>query len=144
VSALLRRDAGVANLLGVLDHQHVAHHGVLAKLVQRLKVEVVKPLVLAPGVVALPRGKVDRLRGLKVEDVEATGPMVHLDEKTSTTILDAKHALVNLHLGPTFIELPQAHDGVAQCQDELDVVEDSVVAVLGLEHNGADTLDLHL
>jgi hypothetical protein len=31
--ALLRRDAGVANLLGVLDHRHAAHHGVLAELV---------------------------------------------------------------------------------------------------------------
>jgi hypothetical protein len=42
-----------------------------------------------------------------VEDVEATGPTVHLDGKTSVMILDAKHALVNLHLGPTFIELPK-------------------------------------
>jgi hypothetical protein len=110
--ALLRRDAGVANLLGVLDHWHAVHHGVLAKLVQRLEVEVAKPLVLVLGVVALPHDEADRLRGLEVEDVEVTRPAVHLDEKTSAMILDAKHALVSLHLGPTFIELPQAHDGV--------------------------------
>jgi hypothetical protein len=70
--------------------------------------------------------------------------MVHLDEKTSTTIPDAKHALVNLHIGPAFIELPQAHDGVAQRRDEVDVVEDSVVTILGLEHDVADALDLYL
>jgi hypothetical protein len=128
----------------VLDHRHAAHHGVLAELVQRLEVEVAEPLVLAPGVIALPRGKADQLRGLEVEDIEATRPAVHLDEKMSTTIRDAKHALVNLHLGPTFIELPQAHDGVAQRRDEVDAMEDSVVAILGLEHNGANALDLHL
>jgi hypothetical protein len=60
----------------------------------------------APGIVALPRGEADRLRGLKVEDVEVTGRAVHLDEKMSATIPDAKHTLVNLHLGPAFIELP--------------------------------------
>jgi hypothetical protein len=144
VPTLLHHDAGVANLLGVLDHRHAAHHEVLAELVQRLKVEVVKPLVPVPSVVALPCGEADRLRGLKVEDVEATGSMVHLDKKTSVTIPDAKHALVSLHLGPTFIELPQAHDGVAQRRDEVDAMKDSVVAVLGLEHDGADALDLHL
>jgi hypothetical protein len=100
--------------------------------------------MLALGVVALPRGKADRLRDLEVEDIEATGSVVHLDEKTSTTIPDGKHALVNLHLGPAFIELPQAHDGVVQRWDELDAMEDSVVAILGLEHDGANALDLHL
>jgi hypothetical protein len=79
-----------------------------------------------------------------VEDVEVTRPTVHLDEKSSGTIPDVKHALLNLHLGPTFIELPQAHDGVTQRQDEVDAMEDSVVAILGLEHNGANALDLHL
>jgi hypothetical protein len=29
-------------------------------------------------------------------------------------------------------------------RDEVDAVEDSMVVVLGLEHDGADTLDLHL
>jgi hypothetical protein len=107
-------------------------------------VEVVEPLVPVLGVVALPRGEADRLRGLEVEDVEVTGPAVHLDKKTSMTMLDVKHALVSLHLGPAFIKLPQAHDGVVQRRDEVDAMEDSVVAVLGLEHDGADTLDIHL
>jgi hypothetical protein len=80
--------------------------------VQRLEVEVAEPLMPALDVVALSRGEADRLRSLEVEDVEATGTMVHLNEKTFVMIPDVKHALVNLHLGPTFIELPQAHDGV--------------------------------
>jgi hypothetical protein len=69
-------------------------------------VEVVEPLMPAPGIVALPRGEADRLRGLKVEDVEATRRAVHLDEKMFAMIPYGKHTLVNLHLGPTFIELP--------------------------------------
>jgi hypothetical protein len=59
-----------------------------------------------PGVVALPRGKAERLHDLEVEDVEAVGPAVHLDEEAPAMIPDAKHALVNLHLRPAFIELP--------------------------------------
>jgi hypothetical protein len=37
--------------------------------------------------------------------------------------------LVNLHFRPAFIELPQAHDGVVQRRDEVDAMEDSVVAI---------------
>jgi hypothetical protein len=78
-----------------------------AELVQCLKVEVAKQLMPALGVVALPRGEVDRLRGLEVEDVEATGPAVHLDKKTSVVIRDAKHTLVNLHLRPASSSYPK-------------------------------------
>jgi hypothetical protein len=69
------------------------------------EVEVDEPLVVVPSVAPLPRGEADRLCGLKVEDIEATRPVVHLDEKTSVMIPNVKHALVNLHL-------PQVHDGV--------------------------------
>jgi hypothetical protein len=98
-------DAGVADLLSVLDHRHVAHHGLLAELVQRLEVEVAESFVPAAGVVVLPRGEAERLRGLEMEDVEAAGPAVHLDEEAPTAIPDAEHALVDLHLGPPFIEV---------------------------------------
>jgi hypothetical protein len=66
--ALLRRDTGVADLLIVLDHRHATHHGLLAELVQRLEVEMTEPFVPAPGFVVLPRGEVEWLRGLKMED----------------------------------------------------------------------------
>jgi hypothetical protein len=78
---LLRRDAGVAELLDVLDHRHAAHHGLLAELVQRLEVEVAEPFVPAPGFVVLPRGKAERLCGLKMEDIEAAGPRCTLTRR---------------------------------------------------------------
>lgn len=49
-------------------------------------------------------------------------------------IPNAKHDLVD-HLGHAFIELAKAHDGVAQCRDEVDAVEDLVLVGLGLEHD---------
>ena len=55
---------------------------------------------------------------------------------------NAKHASLDLHLGPTFIELAKVHDGIAQRRDEVDAVEDSIVA--GPEHNGANALYVHL
>jgi hypothetical protein len=54
-----------------------------------------------------------------------------------------KHALVDLHLGPTFIELAEFHDGVAQRRDEVDTVKNLVLAGPGLEHDRANALDLH-
>jgi hypothetical protein len=115
-----------------------------AELVQRLEVEVVESFVPAPGVIILPCGEAERLRGLKMEDVEAAGPAIHLDEEAPAAIPNAKHTLFDLHLGPPFIELAEAHDGVAQRWDEVNAVKDSVLAGLGFEHDRADTLDLHL
>jgi hypothetical protein len=40
-----------------------------------------------------------------MEDVEAAGPMVHLDKEAPAVIPDAEHALVDLHLGPAFIKV---------------------------------------
>ena len=60
--------------------------------------------------------------------------MVHLDKEVPMMIPNAKHDLVD-HLGHAFIELAKAHDGVAQCRDEVDAVEDLVLVGLGLEHD---------
>ena len=48
---LLGEDAGVAELLHVLDSWHALHHLLVAELLQGLKVEVPKALVPTPGVV---------------------------------------------------------------------------------------------
>jgi hypothetical protein len=68
---------------------------------------------------------------------------VHIDEEAPVAIPDVKHALVDLHLGPTFIELAEFHDGVAQRRDEVDTVKNLVLAGPGLEHDRANALDLH-
>jgi len=142
-SALLGDDAGVADLLCVLDDGEAARHGVLAELVQRFEVEVAKPLVPEPVVVVLPCGEADRLRGVEVEHIEAARSAVYLDQETPAWILDAQHAMVDLHLGPAFIKLAQAHDGVAQRRDEVDALQHAMLSVLRLEHDGADALYLH-
>ena len=71
------------------------------------------PLVPKPVVVVLPCREADRLRGVEMKHVEAAGPAVHLDQEVPAWIPDAQHTMVDLHLGPAFIELAQAHDGVA-------------------------------
>ena len=52
-------------------------------------------------------------------------------------------SIVDLHLGPAFIELAKAHDVVAECRDVVDTVQDAVLTGLPLEHNRADALDLY-
>jgi hypothetical protein len=49
--SLLGKDAGVAELLHVLDSRHALHHLLVAELLQGLEVEVPKALVPPPGVV---------------------------------------------------------------------------------------------
>ena len=110
---------------------------------QRLDVEVGKLLTPEPVVVVLPCGEADRLRGVEVGHVEAARPAVHLDQEAPAWIPDAQHAMVDLHLGPAFIKLAQAHDGVAQRQDEVDALQHAMLIVLCLEHDGVDALNLH-
>ena len=142
-ATLLGDNAGVADLLHMLDDGQTAHHGVLIELSQRLKVEVAEPLVPAPVDVVLPCGEAHRLRDVEVEHVEAVGPAVHLDEEAPALVSDAKHSVLDLHLGSSFIELAKTHDGVAQRQYEVDAVKNVMLAILGLEHDRANTLDLH-
>jgi hypothetical protein len=78
-SPLLRDDAGVVELLDVLDHRQRAHHGLLAELVQRVEVEMPKPLVPAPSFVILACGEAERLGRLEMEDIEAVCASSDLD-----------------------------------------------------------------
>jgi len=85
---LLGEDAGVVELLHVLDSRHALHHLLVAELLQGLEVEVPKALVPPPGVVVAAGCKTHGLRHLHVEDVKAVGASVHLDEKATMAILD--------------------------------------------------------
>ena len=94
--------------------------------------EVAEPLVPVPVDVVLPCGEAHRLRDVEVEHVEAVGPAVHLDEEAPALVSDAKHSVLDLHLGSSFIELAKTHDGVAQRQYEVDAVKNVMLAILGL------------
>ena len=65
----LGEDAGVAELLHVVDVRHAPHHLLAAELSQGLKVEVPKALVPPPSVVVAAGCKTKRLRHLRVKDV---------------------------------------------------------------------------
>jgi hypothetical protein len=71
----LGEDAGVAELLHVVDARHAPHHLLAAELPQGLKVEVPKALVPPPSVVVAVGCKTKRLRHLCVKDVEAVAPV---------------------------------------------------------------------
>lgn len=44
----------------------------------------------------------------------------------------SRYASINLHLGASLIELTQAHDGIVHRRDEVDTMEDPLLAVLRL------------
>lgn len=56
-------------------------------------------------------------------------------------ISNAEHTIVDVDLGSVLIELPEAHDAVAELWDVEDVGQDLVCALLAGEDNGATTLD---
>jgi hypothetical protein len=85
---LLGEDAGVAELLHVLDSRHALHHLLVFEQLQGLEVEVPKALVPPPGVIVAAGCKTHGLRHLHVEDVQAIGASVHLGEKATMAIPD--------------------------------------------------------
>ena len=95
---LLGDDAGVAELLDMLDRRQPVHHVVLGELVERVEVEVAVAFMPVPCFVILARGEVEWLRRLEVEDVEAIGAAPDLDEKPATLVPNPQHTLINLHL----------------------------------------------
>ena len=58
-------------------------------------------------------------------------------------ILDAQYPMLDLHTRAVLVKLSQADDGVPQCGDVVDTGEHPVLASLGGEDDGANTLDLH-
>jgi hypothetical protein len=85
---LLGEDAGVAELLHVLNSWHALRHLLVAELLQGLEVEVPKALVPPLGVVITAGCKAHGLHHLYMEDVEVIGASIHLGEKVTMAILD--------------------------------------------------------
>ena len=54
-------------------------------------------LVPAPCLIILARGKAKGVRHLHMEHIKAVASPIHLGEKTAASILDAQHAILNLH-----------------------------------------------
>ena len=142
-AAHLGGDAGVADLRRVLDHRNVSGHLLLAKPMESVEVHMSKPLMPAPSIVVLPRGETNRLHSIEIKNVKAVAAALYLGEEALALIPDTQDAVLDLHLRARFIELTQGHDGVAKRRDEIDVMEDAVLAVLRLEHDRAHALDLH-
>ena len=56
-----------------------------------------KMLVLAPRLIILVRCKAKGVRHLHMKHIKAIASLIHLGEKTVASILDAQHAVLNLH-----------------------------------------------
>jgi hypothetical protein len=110
--ALLCHDAGVAELLDMVDHRYPAHHGLLTELVKHHEVEVAEPLMPALCFIIFPCGEAEWSCRLEVEDIEVARSAANLDKKPPTPIPNPEHTLVHLRLRPAFIELAKAHDGI--------------------------------
>jgi hypothetical protein len=94
----------------------------------RVEVQMSKPLVPSPGIVVLPRGEAYRLHGVEVKNVETVAAALYLGEEALALIPDPQDTVLDLHLRARFIELTQGHDGVAKRRDEIDAVESSFFA----------------
>lgn len=80
VLLLLDHDAGVAELLHMVDARHALHHLLGAELLQGFEAEVPKALVPPPSLVIAASSKAEGLRHLRVEDVKVVAPSLHLGE----------------------------------------------------------------
>jgi hypothetical protein len=94
---LLGEDAGVTELLHVLDSRHALRHLLVAELLQGLRVKVPKALVPPLGVIVAVGCKAHELRHLYMEDVEAVGASVHLGEKAMMAIPNPQDPVLDLH-----------------------------------------------
>ena len=65
--------------------------------------KVPEVLVPAPCLIIPVRGKAEGVRHLYMEHIKAVASLVYLGEKTVATILDAQHAILNLHLRDVLI-----------------------------------------
>ena len=94
---LLRRHAGVAELLDMVDGRHPLHHLLSTELPQGHKVEVPKALVPTPHIVIVASCKAKGLHHLGMENVEAVAPPAHICEKSVISVQDAKQSMLDLH-----------------------------------------------
>ena len=58
---------------------------------------MLETLVPTPRLIIPAHGKVEGVRHLYMEHIKAVASPVHLGEKTAASILDAQHAILNLH-----------------------------------------------
>ena len=93
----LGHHTGVAELLDVVDAGHAADHLLLVELLQGLEVKMPEALMPAPRLIVPARDKAKGVRHLHMKHIKAVASPVHLGEKAVTSILDAEHAVLDLH-----------------------------------------------
>jgi hypothetical protein len=130
-------------LLDVVDLQHPAHHLLAPELLEWLKVEMPKPLVLMPGLIISTSGEAEGPSYLHVKHVQPVAPAVDLGKKATATVLDPEYPLVNLHSRATLVELAEADDVVLEDRNVVDSREQLVFAGLTREHNRPNAVNLH-
>jgi hypothetical protein len=140
---VLGHHAGVAQLIDVVDMRHPVHHLLAPELLERLKVEVPKPLVPMLGLTISMSGEAEEPSHIHVKHVHPIAPVVDLGEKVNAAVPDPKHPSVNLHPRVALVELIEADDGVSEGRDVVDSREQLVLAGLTHEHNRPNAADLH-
>jgi hypothetical protein len=140
---VLGHHAGVAQLVNVVDMQHLVHHLLAPELLERLEVEVPKPLVPTLGLIISMSGEAEGSSHIHVKHVHPVAPVVDLGEKVNAEVPDPEHPSVNLHPRVALVELTEADDGVSEGRDVVDSREQLVLAGLTHEHNRPNDVDLH-
>jgi hypothetical protein len=94
---VLSHNAGVTQLLDVVDLWHPTHHLLTPELPERLKVEMPKPLMPTTGLIISTSGETEGPSHLNVKHVQRVVPAVDLGEKATAVVQDPEHRSVNLH-----------------------------------------------
>lgn len=91
----------------MVNHRHPARHLLLAESPECVEVQMAETLVPLPRLFILACRETEGLCSLKMQNIQPILPSVYLGEQTAALVPNAKHAIVNHNLGPSFIKLSQ-------------------------------------
>jgi hypothetical protein len=80
-------------------------HLLFAESPECVEVQMAETLMPFPRLIILARRKTERLCSLKMQNIQPFLPSVYLGKQTAALVPNAKHTIVNLNLGPSFIKL---------------------------------------
>ena len=99
----------------------------------RVEAEVAEPGMPQPWLVGVLRRQAHRLLHLQIEQVQSIMGAFYLGEKMSLPIANPQDLVLNQHLTPALVQLPDANDARVQLQDVVYIRQPAVLAVLTLE-----------
>lgn len=140
-SLMLACQTGVAHLLGLLQHWHVADDLFSSHLPQCPAVGMPKPSVPEPSFLPGVCRPAHWLCNIDVKDVEVAGVARHIGQQVLLLVTDPHHALLHEHLKSRLIELDNTDNIGGEARDVVGVGEDLMFPILACEEYCVTALD---